>query len=194
MVTEPPCVAALDLGVIADISMSVRIENLPKLTEALETLVDKFGISPDGTHMGLITFAQDANLLFDFNSDAATNAAAAKKIISGIDTLYLQTRTDKALILANNKLFTAAGGDRADKPNVLLVFTDGKPTPKKGYQGFDITVPPLEVSFLTFFTDHLRLYLRLIRGESPIYESSRNTVRASGSINSYRAYCPDSLS
>ena len=175
MVTEPPCVAALDLGVIADISMSVRIENLPKLTEALETLVDKFGISPDGTHMGLITFAEDANLLFDFNSDAATNAAAAKKIISGIDTLYYQTRTDKALILANNKLFTAAGGDRADKPNVLLVFTDGKPTPKKGYQGFDKTVPPLEVSFLTIFTDHLRLYLRLVRGESPIYESSRNS-------------------
>ncbi|XP_031560297.1 uncharacterized protein LOC116296417 [Actinia tenebrosa] len=31
----------------------------------------------------------------------------------------------QALEMASNELFTTAGGDRSDKPNVLLVLTDG---------------------------------------------------------------------
>ena len=147
MHSEPPCVDALDLGVIADISKSVKMANLPKLKDALKTVVDKFEISPEGTHMGLIVFAENADMLFSFADTKYQNAAAAKEKISGIDKLYFQTRTDKALIKANSELFTGPGGDRPDKPNVLLVFTDGKPTEKPGYKGFDVTVPPLEVSF-----------------------------------------------
>ena len=39
------------------------------------------------------------------------------------------TRTDVALTKARDELFTVAGGDRPDKPNVMLVLTDGKPNP-----------------------------------------------------------------
>ena len=39
------------------------------------------------------------------------------------------TRTDVALTKARDELFTAAGGDRSDKPNVMVVLTDGKPNP-----------------------------------------------------------------
>ena len=39
------------------------------------------------------------------------------------------TRTDLALKKARDELFTEAGGDRSDKPNVMVVLTDGKPNP-----------------------------------------------------------------
>ena len=42
--------------------------------------------------------------------------------------LKLYTRTDLALKMAMDQLFTKAGGDRPDKPNVMIVFTDGRPT------------------------------------------------------------------
>ena len=164
-VAPPPCVNALDLGVIADISTSIGKPNLPKLKEALATVVDKFEISPEGTHMGFITFARNANLLFNFADGKYHDKEAAKQKISEIQGLHHATRTDKALILANDELFTEAGGDRPDKPNVLLVFTDGKPTPKHGYQDFSVTVPPLEVSLvcsLHCLPRFLRLYLRHI--------------------------------
>ena len=42
--------------------------------------------------------------------------------------LQHQTRTDMALLMARDEMFTEAGGDRPDKPNVMIVLTDGKPT------------------------------------------------------------------
>ena len=124
------------------------MSNLPVLRDALKTIVDKFEISSDGSHMGLITFAKSADLRFSFAQDEFQDVDKAKENIDGITQLFLQTRTDKALTLANKQLFTAAGGDRPDKPSVLLVFTDGKPTQtdRPDYKDFDVTVPPLEVS------------------------------------------------
>ena len=37
------------------------------------------------------------------------------------------THTDLALEKARDEFFTAAGGDRPDKPNLLIVLTDGEP-------------------------------------------------------------------
>ena len=111
-------------------------------------VVDEFDVSPDGTHMGIITFTQNANLLFDFTASTYHNPQAIKNEVSKVTKLYPNTRTDKALMLANSSLFTASGGDRPDKPNLLFVFTDGKPYPttkKSGYEPFDMTIPPLEV-------------------------------------------------
>lgn len=51
-----------------------------------------------------------------------------KKIANESIRLERQTRTDLALEMANDTLYTAAGGDRPDKPNVMIVLTDGKPT------------------------------------------------------------------
>ena len=141
-----PCEDALDLGVIVDVSVSIGKSHLPAVKEALQSLVDKFDISVKGTHMGVITFSREAHMLFSFADIEFQNKTAAKKIISEINHLHYQTRTDKALIMADQELFTEAGGDRPDKHDVLVVFTDGKPTPKRGYKGFDVTVPPLLVS------------------------------------------------
>ena len=53
------------------------------------------------------------------------------------------TRTDKALEMAANKLFTVAGGDRNDKPNILIVLTDGKTN--RGSKPYPEVLQPLQV-------------------------------------------------
>ena len=71
--------------------------------------------------------------MFNFaNSKYQEKDALLNKIASEPIKLERQTRTDLALKMARDKLFTEAGGDRPDKPNIMLVLTDGKPThPKK---------------------------------------------------------------
>ena len=130
-----------------DISSSIK-KYLPSLREAAMTVVNEFNVSTNGTHAGIITFAQNATLLFNFAAPLYHNPLAIENEVEKIKHVYPNTRTDKALILANDNLFTAAGGDRQYKRNLLFVFTDGKPYPttkKSGYKPFDVTIPPLEV-------------------------------------------------
>ena len=129
----PPCTAGLDIGIILDKSLSVRETNLKKAIEFLKKLVGVFNPSPEADHFGLITFNYKANLVFDFNQ-YQTKDALLKKIDAESIELEKYTRTDLALIKARDELFTEAGGDRPDKPDILLVLTDGKPThPQKNF-------------------------------------------------------------
>ena len=142
-----PCKNGIDLGIIADVSNGIGRTNLEKMKEALKVLIRRFQPTPEGTRMGLITFARNAELHFTFGNSEFQNPAAAEGKVDEITKLYSHSRTDKGLILANDRLFTQAGGDRPDKPNVLLVLTDGKPRPKRaGFKEFSVTVPPLLVS------------------------------------------------
>lgn len=55
------------------------------------------------------------------------------------------TRTDRALELAAEEFFGWEDcGDRPEKPNVLIVFTDGNTNP--GSKPFRQVIPPLDVS------------------------------------------------
>ena len=129
----PPCTAGLDIGIILDKSLSVKKTNLKKAIDFLKKLVGVFNPSPEADHFGLITFNNKSNLVFDFNQ-YQTKDALLKKIDAVPIKLVRYTRTDLALIMARDKLFTEAGGDRPDKPNILLVLTDGKPThPQKNF-------------------------------------------------------------
>jgi len=125
----PPCTAGLDIGIVLDKSKSVGNSNLRLVIEFLENLVGKFNPSSDADHFGLITFNKKAQMVFKFaSSEYHDKAALLKKIGSEPIQLNFQTRTDLALKMARDELFTEAGGDRPDKPNVMIVLTDGKPT------------------------------------------------------------------
>ena len=108
--------------------MSIRKKYIKKVIEFLKGLLKKFNPAADKDHFGLITFNKQANLVFDFaNSDYYNMNQLLNKISREPKTRKWGTRTDLALELARDKLFTKAGGDRPDKPNVMLVLTDGKP-------------------------------------------------------------------
>ena len=122
--------------------------NLKKLKKALLSFLHLFEVSAEGTHVGMISFNNDADLLFGFKDDRYHTEDQLRNRIEEIPLrLELQTRTDLALTLAKNKLFSLEGGDRPDVPNVCIVFTDGKSTGKPRSKGF---VPiPETVEFLT---------------------------------------------
>ena len=101
----------------------------------MKKLVDAFNPSPETDHFALITFNSKANLVFNFNQYETRDALLQKIAAEPID-LEKHTRTDLALRMAKDELFTEAGGDRPDKPDILLIFTDGKPTHPQGNFNF----------------------------------------------------------
>ena len=95
----------------------------------LVKLVDVFNAAPDQDHFGVVTFNKKAYTEFTFKDVAKENEAQVKKRISEISKmLAFQTRTDLGMIAARENLFSLNGGDRPDKPNILIFLTDGKPT------------------------------------------------------------------
>lgn len=93
----------------------------------MKDLVDKFNPGSDEDHFGLITFSRTANTAFTFaDSEYHDNEALKQEIANRLNTTRSGTRTDLALMAAN-ELFTQAGGDRAGKPNIMIVLTDGNP-------------------------------------------------------------------
>ena len=133
--TAPPCTAGLDVGIVLDKSNSIRIPNLKKGIEFLGNLVKNFNPTPDADHFGFITFNGKARMVFKFaDPQFHEKDALLKKIAEEPIQLKFKTRTDLALKMADDELFTEAGGDRPDKPNVMIVLTDGKPNhPKKDF-------------------------------------------------------------
>lgn len=97
-------------------------------------LVDKFNPGTDEDHFGLITFSGKATTEFNFaDSEYDDKETLKQKIASRLVKTGRGTRTDLALMAAD-ELFTKAGGDRSDNPNVMIVLTDGKPNhPRKTF-------------------------------------------------------------
>ena len=114
-----------------DKSQSIIKKELEKVITFLKDLVNKFKPAPDEDHFGLITFeGKTATLVFDFAASEFYNNNTLSDKINKIPTKQASdwgTRTDLALQMARDQLFTKTGGDRPDRPNVMLVLTDGNP-------------------------------------------------------------------
>ena len=160
----PPCIAGLDIGIVLDKSRSIDEENLERVIEFLADLVGKFNPAPDGDHFGLITFDKDARLVFNFSDSEYYNLDSLAKKIESEPTekaKYVGTRTDLALIMARDQLFTEAGGDRKNSPNVMLVLTDGHPYGLPKHSNFTVfsknILKDFEVSayYIFFYQGHL---------------------------------------
>jgi len=101
-----------------------------KLIKAVHILVDELGVSEAGNHFGFVTFAVNATLHSNFSNPFYYNARNLKNKVErevefrpGRDS----TRTDLAMQLAENELFTKNGGHRPNARSVLLLITDGRP-------------------------------------------------------------------
>ena len=100
-------------------------------------LVKEFDPAPEADHFALITFNKKANLVISFKDlQYHDKDALLTKIASEPIETRRGTRTDLALIMVRDELFTETGGDRPDKPNVMIMLTDGKPH-RPGKKKFD---------------------------------------------------------
>jgi len=113
---KPSCGAGLDIGIILDKSGSVEREPLGVAIDLLQSLIGLLNPAPSGNHFGLITYSKDPTMVFHF-SDARYHNLDDLLMKMNDQRGYLRayTRTDKALKMARDQLFTAAKGDRPDK-------------------------------------------------------------------------------
>ena len=109
-----------------------------------------FSVSTKATHFGVITYSTNSNLEFDLANAKYHDVVELKKRVMEIRYPGQWTRTDKALEMAAQKLFTSAGGDRNDKANILIVFTDGKTN--RGSRPYPEVLQPLQVSTINLST------------------------------------------
>ena len=107
----------------------------------LEPFYAKFEISTQKTQFGLITFDKYSRLRFTLAENGSDYIVAVRQFM---------TRIDLALLQAKNELFTLSAGDREDKQNVLLVFTDGRPFPPETFLLFNKSLPFLRVRDVIF--------------------------------------------
>ena len=144
------CHNALDVGLIIDASDSVDYDTeFPMCLDFVAKVAQFFKVSERGTHFGAIVYSSTAELQFNFSNANYYNSVRLQEAIRKLDWLGEGTRTDLALELANTELFSPKGGDRPNKPNVLIVITDGRtnPTLSKPYPE---VLKPLQVIIVTF--------------------------------------------
>ena len=131
---------------ILDSSKSVGWNNYETLKRSFAKLTDYFDVSEEGAHFGFIHYNQEAFLDFDFADKSLHDSEALKAKILEIQYDQGLTRTDKAIKMANERLFSAAGGTRKDVPKFLVVLTDGNTM--TGSQPYANVLAPLKVNLL----------------------------------------------
>lgn len=139
------CDQALDIGVIIDSSESITRDDYNLCLQFVADLVEHFKVSKQGTHFGAIVFSSTPQLQFNFADRQFYKTKRLRKKIKSFPHLKKGTRTDLALSFANMELFSEQGGDRVDKPNVLIVITDGKTDPDES-QPYSVVLQPLQAS------------------------------------------------
>lgn len=133
----------LDVCLIVDSSLSVGVQNFVRVKMFLIQFIHQF---EPNTHFSIITFSKNPIVRCKFDDPKCQSTDATHDLVQEIpDKVSWGTYTDKALVAANDIVYTAENGDRADAANVVVVITDGKTM--KGSQSFNVTVPPLRVRF-----------------------------------------------
>ena len=139
---EPP----LDICIVIDRTASVGASNYDTMLESVRTLVSKYDVGPDKTHISIVTFAGDAKVRASLDDPKFQNKKGLNDLIDDMianDKLGNPTRTDIAMEVVDKEVFTAKNGDRPESPNVMIVFTDGGKYKKS--KPYSEVLPPLEV-------------------------------------------------
>ena len=110
-----------DLAFIVDSSGSISRKNFARMKQFLKLVVSEFNIGPEGTHVAVVVYSTNAQVVHTFNVPRGQQLTA-ERVTSNIDALpHLRGLTfiDKALRLAENNVFVEASGMRR---NALKVF------------------------------------------------------------------------
>ena len=87
-------------------------------------------------------------MLLSFNEADKQNPLIITDILQRTEKLGSKTFTDRAIKMAGDKLFTAEGGERLGKQDVLLILTDGQTN--KYSQPYEKVNQPLRVGIFIF--------------------------------------------
>lgn len=108
------------MAFIVDSSGSIGRSNWGKMLQFLKDMVKAFNVGPDKTHIAVIAYSNRAIVEFKFDRLRGSQVTEAG-YYQLIDRIRFQrgfTFIDKALILADEQIFTRAAGMRPELPQV----------------------------------------------------------------------------
>jgi len=115
-----------DLIFVVDSSGSIGIQHWPEVLNFINGIVDQVGVAPQGTHLGLVTYGNNAHIIFNLIN--YTDPAPMKAAVSAAKFLNENTNTSGAIKTALDTMFTKENGDREKAPNIMVIITDGVST------------------------------------------------------------------
>ena len=117
-------VQPVDVAFLIGASKATTKESWQKMLAFVNSLVDGLAINQRGTHVGAIAFDENARVELAFGDlkGSRVTAQEVKRVIAQIPYRHGDTRFDRALRLANSKLFTEEAGARPYASKVILGF------------------------------------------------------------------------
>ena len=115
--------------------------------DSVKKLIALYDVGPDSTHISIVTFAGDAQVRASLGDSKYHSKEALFQLVDDMkanDGLGSPTRTDLGLQIVNSDVYVPEKGDRADVPDMLLVFTDGGK--HASAMPYSAVLPPLDVS------------------------------------------------
>ena len=108
-----------------DGSESLAKNGFDKIKDLVKTMLDNYTISESETHVGVIEFSNDANVIFQL--DKLFELASIKDQVQRIiPSGGKETVTDEVLRKSTDQVFDAKSGGRPGASKVLIIITDGK--------------------------------------------------------------------
>jgi hypothetical protein len=119
--------SAVDIAVILDGSQSLSEKDFEKLKNFVKSVVDKYGVSQSGPHIAVVEFSKEPTIAVRL--DDHFEAANLKRAIDNIKPSgNLQVRTDEALRIVMNEVFSLKSGARPSVPKIVILVTDDEST------------------------------------------------------------------
>ena len=137
----PRCENPVDVAFLMDASGSIGEANYKLEKNFVKEVVYAFGVSEAGSHAGIITYSDDAELNINFEKYKSLDSF--NQAVDSLPYSKGRTRIDKALDLASNQLFTVQEGMRPNVPKIAIVMTDGKQTAASDAVALEKAVAPL---------------------------------------------------
>ena len=117
----------LDLVFALDGSESLAKKGFDKVKDLVKAMIDQYRISETETHVGVIEFSDEAEVILPLN--LIFNAGLLINKVQGIDPSGGKgTVTDEALRKSVDEVFAVKSGGRPGASKVLIIVTDGKST------------------------------------------------------------------
>ena len=116
------CSKPMDIAFLVDKSGSVGKKGLNEMKNIMEKTVDYFGMSDTGNHYAIMEFSRIPRIIVNFNTFTGQQVKSAnlKLKIKHMDRIDWSGGSfiDKALLAANDQLFTVGAGMRPNASKV----------------------------------------------------------------------------
>lgn len=114
--------AGVDIGFVVEASDNVTPELWTNFLNIVKRTVDRFHVAPRSVNIGMVTFGDTSNVVFNFNTlpDEILNNFEVKRLVDKATLQGGAPRLDRGLKTAYKSLFTEENGMRRWLPKVCF--------------------------------------------------------------------------